>query len=138
MIYFDETIPRFGIRLRRNPSGLIRRDWLVQYRYDGKSKRYKIGSAEVLSAERAHNAAKKLLGDIALGGDPLGDRQAGKITQALRTAMTQHEKAAARYEAFSKHDIEPKAFLYRHYAPGGDLLYCGITLSIERRTIAHM
>jgi integrase len=47
----------------------------VQYRRAGATRRITLGSAEVLSAEAARAAAKKLLARIALGEDPATDRR---------------------------------------------------------------
>jgi|SRR5262245_52087723 len=58
-IVFDELLPGFGLRLR-GAGGQVRKSWVVQYRRAGRSRRLLLGSAEVLSAEQARAAAKKL------------------------------------------------------------------------------
>ena len=74
VIHFDSTLPGFGYRLRRAAGGKILKSWIVQYRHAGTSRRHRLGSAEVLSAERARAEAKKLLAQIELGEDPAADR----------------------------------------------------------------
>jgi integrase len=70
--YWHPTIAGFGLRLYANGSGT----WLLQYRNErGFQRRHKIGSAAVLNLSFATTEAKKLVGKIASGGDPQGDRE---------------------------------------------------------------
>src|SRR5215813_1051259 len=63
---------RLGLRLYNSGRGT----WLVKYRNDrGLEKTHKIGDASVLNVSLAENAAKKVVGKVALGEDPVGDRQ---------------------------------------------------------------
>src|SRR5262249_33549948 len=63
-----------GLALRLYNSG--RGTWLVKYRNErGLEKTHKIGKAAVLNVTFAENAAKRVLGKVALGEDPVGDRQ---------------------------------------------------------------
>jgi integrase len=79
VIHFDDALPGFGLRLRKS-GGHLRRSWIVQYRRAGATRRLLLGSAEVLGAEQARAAAKKVLAEVALGGDP----QAAKQTRRER------------------------------------------------------
>src|SRR5262245_24620005 len=72
VIYFDDDMPGFGIRFRRS-GDRIRKSWVVQYRHAGATRRMLLGS-DVLGAEQARAAAKKLLAKVALGEDPQGDK----------------------------------------------------------------
>src|SRR5215510_12817474 len=75
-VFFDDTLPRFGFRLRRGHDGKrLLRSWLVQYRRGGASRRIKLGSAEVLSAEQARRKAREVLAQVDLGGNPAADKQ---------------------------------------------------------------
>ena len=38
-IFFDDDLAGFGIRLRRGPDGKVKRSYVVQYRYAGRSRR---------------------------------------------------------------------------------------------------
>src|SRR5262249_21938379 len=63
---------RLGLRLYNSGRGT----GLVKYRNDrGLEKTHKIGDASVLNVSLAENAAKKVVGKVALGEDPVGDRQ---------------------------------------------------------------
>src|SRR5262245_66084313 len=76
VIHFDDTIPGFGYRLRRSRDrGRVLRSWVVQYKRAGATRRMTLGSADVLVAEAARAAAKKVLGRVALGEDPAADRR---------------------------------------------------------------
>ena len=62
VIFFDGTLPGFGLRVRA--SG--RRMWVAQYRLNGRTRRATLGNAEIISAEQARLAAKKLLSAVTL------------------------------------------------------------------------
>jgi hypothetical protein len=56
---------------------------------------------------------------------------------AITLASTE-ERVAEKYRAFLEQDITPLCFLYRHYAPDGDLLYVGISLHALARQNKHL
>jgi integrase len=68
--FFDDTLPGFGVRVRR--SGL--KSYVVQYKVGGKNRRSVLGSVDSISLDRARLTAKTLLAKIRLGGDPHGDK----------------------------------------------------------------
>jgi integrase len=72
-IHFDDALPGFGLRLRRSGDKVLR-SWVAQYKRAGQTRRVLLGSAGVLSAEKARAAAKKVLAEVALGGDPQSER----------------------------------------------------------------
>jgi Arm DNA-binding domain len=69
-IFFDDTLIGFGLRLRRGSGGKVIRNWIVQYRSHGRSRRMRVGSAETLTAAQARAEAKRLLARVELGEDP--------------------------------------------------------------------
>ena len=73
-IFFDAQLPGFGFRLRQGAGGKVLRSWVVQYKRAGATRRLRLGSAGVLGAEAARAAARKVLGRVALGEDPQGDK----------------------------------------------------------------
>jgi integrase len=91
-IYFDSAMPGFGLRLRMGAAGRLLRSWVVQYRHAGANRRLLLGSAEVLGAEQARTAAKKVLAQVALGADPQADRsdRRSKDRLSLRSVIDQY------------------------------------------------
>jgi len=75
-IYFCDDLPGFGLRLRSS-GDRVRRQWIVQYRHGGATRRLLLGPADVLGIEQARAAAKKALAKVHLGEDP----QAQKATR---------------------------------------------------------
>ena len=104
-IAWDREVKGFGYRLRTGAGGHVLRSWVVQYRRAGGSRRITLGNAAVLSAEQARIAAKKLLGAVAIGEDPAGDR-------ADRRAKDQHSfrSVVEEYLAAKKPDLRPRTF----------------------------
>jgi integrase len=72
-IAWDGELGGFGYRLRGGAGGRVLKTWIVQYRH-GRTRRVLLGSGDLLSAEQARAAAKKLLAKVALGEDPQGDK----------------------------------------------------------------
>jgi integrase len=69
-IYWDTTMPGFGLMVTRNAE----RSFVVQYRARGRSRRLSL-DAGALSLDAAKREARKLLGEIAKGGDPVAERR---------------------------------------------------------------
>jgi integrase len=86
LIVFDEDLPGFGLRLRAG-GDRVRRSWVAQYRADGRTRRVLIGSAETVAPLDARKAARKILANAALGGDPQGAK-ALKRREATRTVRS--------------------------------------------------
>ena len=81
-ILWDTELPMFGCKI--TPKG--RRVYLLQYRINGRQRRYTIGTHGVLTAKEARNIARNLLHEVVLGRDPAdtkkknkGDQTDGKI-----------------------------------------------------------
>lgn len=69
-VLWDDELPGFGLRIF--PTG--RRSYLIQYRADGRSRRYTIGIHGVWTPETARREAKTQLGRVAQGDDPAEER----------------------------------------------------------------
>jgi hypothetical protein len=135
MLYFDSDVVGFGLRIS---SGA--RSFALTYRVRGTERQrcYTIGRFPNWSTTAARQKARELKRQIDNGDDPSGAFVARKTTEALQPVLTLQERVVVKYADFVEQGITPQAFLYRHFEPGGDLLYVGITLSFEKRTIAHM
>jgi Arm domain-containing DNA-binding protein len=113
-IFFDEDMPGFGIRLRLGGGGKVLRTWVVQYRRAGGTRRMRLGSGEVLSAEAARKAAKKALATVELGGDPQGERADRRDKNRL-TLKSQVDQ----YLAVKEREVRPKTLReLRRYLTG--------------------
>lgn len=69
-VLWDDDLPGFGLRIF--PSG--KRSYLIQYRAEGRSRRYTIGTHGIWTPEMARREAKTLLGRVAQGEDPAEER----------------------------------------------------------------
>ncbi|SDF66723.1 protein of unknown function [Salipiger thiooxidans] len=80
-VVWDSDLSGFGLRVFA--SG--KRSYVIQYRRDGRSRRYTIGLHGIWTAETARREAKVQLGRVAQGDDPAEerheDRQAMTVQQ---------------------------------------------------------
>jgi integrase len=133
-IWFDDALIGFGYRMRAGARGRLLRSWIVQCRHAGAPRRFLIGSGEVLRAEQARAAARKVLAKVALGEDPQaarGDRR-GRDRLTLRSVVDDY--LAARAVA-----LRPKTlYELRRYLTGPHLRALhGVALDrISRKEIA--
>lgn len=68
--FFDDSLPGFGVRVRRSGA----KTFVVQYKHAGKNRRIAIGTVEALDFGKARATAKDLLARVRLGEDPAGAR----------------------------------------------------------------
>jgi hypothetical protein len=126
-IYFDEDMPGFGVRLRR--SG--KRSLVLQYAVAGRTRKIPLGPVAELSKARA--AAKTLLAQVRLGGDPAKEKaqaraRAGETFGALVKPFMVHQQGRLKprsLEATDQHLV--KLCKPLHPLP---------IATIDRRTIA--
>jgi integrase len=134
VIHFDDTMPGFGYRLRLGAGGKVLRSWVCQCRRAGATRRVLLGSAEVLGAEQARTAAKKVLRAVAMGHDPQADRidRRGKDRLTLRALVDE-------YLAARQPHLRPRSFVEaeRYLTSGYFKPLHGMPLdTITRRDIA--
>ena len=101
-----DSLPGFGFRLRLASGGKVLRSWVVQYKRAGSTRRITIGSAEVLGAEAARTAAKKLLAKVALGEDP----QAVRVDRRGKDLLTMRSQAGE-YLAAKEHELAKRTLI---------------------------
>lgn len=73
--YRDDTLLGFGLRVYSGGS----KTYIVETRINGKVKRISLGRHGVLTCEQARRQAKSLLGDIAIGSDPIARKKQAKV-----------------------------------------------------------
>jgi integrase len=71
VIYWDEAMPGFGLMVTRAGH----KSFVLQYRANHRSRRMLIGDSKKIGFDKARNEAKKALGGVASGGDPLQERR---------------------------------------------------------------
>ncbi|BEQ15402.1 integrase [Desulfoferula mesophila] len=77
---WDDEIKGFGVRVK--PSG--HKGYLVQYRAQGRTRRFTLGAHGKLTPEQARRLAQKKLGEVAEGGDPAEERRRGRQALTVR------------------------------------------------------
>jgi integrase len=75
-IYWDASLPGFGLMVTANGH----KSYVVQYRAVGRSRRLHLKQGLTLRAARKE--AKAILGAVAKGGDPLGERRKAKRAES--------------------------------------------------------
>jgi integrase len=75
-IFYDGDIPGFGVRVTSGGA----KTFILNYRVrgSGRERRYSIGAADRWKVSAARKEAERLRNIIDLGGDPLGDLEAGR------------------------------------------------------------
>jgi integrase len=85
-IQYDKEIPGFGIRI--TGAGVV--SFILNYRINGRERRYTIGRHPELSATAARERALQLRGRILDGHDPLGEREQDRSEPTLRDLATHY------------------------------------------------
>ena len=80
VIYFDDKLAGFGLRLRASGAGR----WIFQYRHGRNQRRLTLGAFGSMTAAKARSAAEELDARVHLGFDPQGE----KASARLRTQQT--------------------------------------------------
>jgi integrase len=115
---WDEDLAGFAVGVF--PTG--RKFYVAQYRQAGRTRRITIGEHGRLTPDEARRAAKKLLGAIESGADPIADRQALRtvptFTECADAFMAQHAATKLKLRTIDSY----QALLRSHIRPSiGDL-----------------
>ena len=70
-LYWDTKLKGFGLLARRDANGTIRRSFVIQFRFDNKQRKIKLGDAAKINVDQARKKAEKLFAQITLGVDPM-------------------------------------------------------------------
>jgi hypothetical protein len=81
--FWDDELRGFGLKVRVDAGGIIRRSWVLQYRFDGHQQRkIKLGDCAKLSVDEARLIAQRYSAIILLGVDPQVERRARRAASA--------------------------------------------------------
>ena len=83
MLVFDDEQRGLGVRVTAGGG----KSFLVQYRHAGEKRRMPLGSCAAVSLAKARLAARQIVGAVATGKDPAGERKAAAL-EAKREALT--------------------------------------------------
>jgi integrase len=83
----DAVLPGLWLRLRAGSNGRTIRNWCIVYRVGRSSRRFVIGSADILSAKQARDQARKKLAEVVLGGDPQQKKAEERRQGSLREVV---------------------------------------------------
>ena len=130
-IFFDDELPRFGVRMRAGGS----RTWVVQYGIGGKERKLPLGPVSALDPSKARSLAKDVLARVRLGEDPLALKHEARA-RANETLGAQ----LPRYLAFKRASLRPRSYaqVARHLTVHAKPLHNRplATLASDRRGVA--
>jgi hypothetical protein len=110
---WDDALAGFGVAAF--PSG--KKVYVAQYRQNGRSRRSNIGEHGRLTPDEARSEAKKLLGAVEGGADPIAQRKAARRVPLFREIadefMRTHVEAKRKARTLESYEI----LLRRHILP---------------------
>jgi integrase len=129
-IWFDDTIPGFGLRVRDTGS----RSWVFQYKVAGRTHRLVIGRTAAVKAARAREIAGEYHAKVRLGQNPATDKR----RQVERAGHT-FGALAERYLERQQKDLRPRSLVEvtRHLRRYAEPLVRLPLDSVDQRTIAE-
>jgi integrase len=129
-IWFDDTVPGFGLRVRQTGS----RSWIFQYKIGGKTRRLVIGQASAIKLGRAREIAGEHHAKVKLGRDPGAEKRL-QVQQASHTFGA----LAARYLEQQRSELRPGSFreISRHLGMHSASIYRLPIDAVDQRTIAE-
>ena len=87
-MWWDDDPKATGFGVRSYPGG--GRSFFIDYRLNGRQRRYTIGPFPRWSAEAARDEAKKLRKDIDRGVDPAGDKRARRTAPTVQDLIDRY------------------------------------------------
>jgi predicted GIY-YIG superfamily endonuclease len=116
------------------------KSWVFKYQLRGKRHDMGLGSLRHVSLAQARARAIRCCGLLAGGTDPIEQRdaeQADKSAKEVTKPSPLEVRIARKAQGFVDRGDEPACYLYRLYAPDGDLIYAGISMHPLRRVYEH-
>ncbi len=97
--YFDDELPSFGVRVTAGGS----KSYILDRRIGGKKRRITLGRANQIAADLARTEARKKIGEILAGGDPVASKRR-RTLEAVTLQAALEDYTAAR-------DLKPRTVL---------------------------
>lgn len=99
----DDTLRGFALRVTSNGA----KTYIVETRINGRSRRISLGPHGRITCEQARKQAMKVLGDIALGGDPAADKKTARARSVtLRQVYRDYLLTRKNLKPNTLHDYE--------------------------------
>jgi integrase len=89
-ITYDADVPGFGLRVTAKGA----RSWVLNYTSKGRERRYTIGSFPSWKERQARARAEELRRIVDMGGDPMGDRHAERVSPTIGDLVARFEQEA--------------------------------------------
>lgn len=86
-LLWDGEVKGFGLRLTSGGA----KSFVVDYRVEGRQRRFTIGSYPDWSVQAARQAAKELKREVDLGRDPMGERHEGRAAPTLQDLWERYQ-----------------------------------------------
>jgi hypothetical protein len=110
-IYWDPTLPGFGIRVYANG----RRSFVCSYRVQGRKRIATLGRGDVLKLDGARKKALSYMGQAASGSDPKAPKDLLKASGSVKSLVETYLERHAKLKKSTWSDDE--SYLTRHIIP---------------------
>jgi integrase len=135
-IFFDDDVPGFGLRLRKQGS----RTFVFQYKLGTKQRRMALGAATALGVSKVRQIAERLHARVKLGEDPASDKAEAKASAARTFKAVADEYLEERREEVSKGRLRERTYpdLERHLLKHSKALHELQLAKISRADVASV
>lgn len=140
--FWDTELRGYGVKIFLDAGGIIRRNFVVQFRINGRQRRRRIGDAAKINADAARKKALSWLGDVAKGVDPAPVAADQPEVLTFAKAVEQHltlkrgELRAATFRVKALYLTHPKYFGALHKMPISKVTRSDVSSAIDKITEA--
>jgi integrase len=135
-IFFDDDVPGFGLRLRKQGS----RTFIFQYKLGTKQRRMALGAATALGITNVRKIAERLHARVKLGEDPASDKAEAKASASRTFKVVADQYLEQRRDDLSKGRLRERTYpdLERHLLKHSKPLHELQLAKISRADIASV